>query len=47
VAPLRAYGVDARHCDAIVRKASQASSMKANPIVLSDDQLRAILLAAV
>jgi alcohol dehydrogenase class IV len=47
VAPLRAYGVDANHADAIVRKASQASSMKANPIVLSDDQLRAILLAAV
>ena len=47
VAPLRAYGVDASHADAIVRKASQASSMKANPIVLSDEQLRAILLAAV
>ncbi|MEZ4382572.1 MAG: iron-containing alcohol dehydrogenase [Nannocystaceae bacterium] len=46
VATLRAYGVDARDLPAIVAKAARSSSMQGNPIVLTEDELRAILVAA-
>ncbi len=35
IPPLATYGIGARHVEAIVAKASRASSMKANPIVLT------------
>jgi alcohol dehydrogenase class IV len=43
---LRAYGVRDRDVDEICRKAQRASSMKANPIELSDEELRVTLIAA-
>jgi alcohol dehydrogenase class IV len=46
VLPLRAYGVGPGDVDAIVDKAAGASSMKANPVELSVDELREILSAA-
>ena len=42
---LSAYGLEAGHVDVLVGKADAASSMKANPVVLPPDELRAILLA--
>ncbi len=47
VRTLNHYGVTAQDADEIVARATQASSMKANPVVLTDLELRAILLAAV
>lgn len=46
VAPLGAYGITAEHFADIAEKAAQASSMKANPIVLTRDELIGILAAA-
>jgi alcohol dehydrogenase class IV len=43
---LGAYGVDAADADDIVSKAAQASSMRANPVALSAEELRRILIAA-
>ena len=43
---LAAYGVRAQHADAIAAQAARSSSMQGNPVVLSDDDLRAILLNA-
>ena len=43
---LHTYGVSDRHVEEVCRKARDASSMKANPIELSDDELRAMLMAA-
>jgi alcohol dehydrogenase class IV len=43
---LAAYGVRAQHADAIAAQAARSSSMQGNPVVLSDDDLRAILLSA-
>jgi alcohol dehydrogenase class IV len=43
---LRAYGIEERDFVGIAEKAPQASSMKANPVGLSIDQLCAILRAA-
>jgi alcohol dehydrogenase class IV len=40
---LRTYGIGAEHVTDLVEKASRASSMKANPIVLTQSELRAIL----
>jgi alcohol dehydrogenase class IV len=40
------YGFQRDDASAIVAKARVASSMKANPIVLTDDELTEILLAA-
>lgn len=47
IPPLRAYGLGPQHADALVRKASAASSMKGNPIRLTPDELKAVLLAAI
>ena len=43
---LAAFGVRAEHADAIAALAARSSSMQGNPVVLSDDDLRAILLSA-
>ncbi|HEY5910318.1 MAG TPA: iron-containing alcohol dehydrogenase [Verrucomicrobiae bacterium] len=43
---LRAYGVTAAHVNELVDKAAKASSMKANPIVLTREELAGILRAA-
>jgi alcohol dehydrogenase class IV len=43
IPPLRAYGITAAEWPVIVEKARQASSMKGNPIVLTDAELTAIL----
>ena len=45
VPPLAAYGVTPDACDVIVSRTAAASSTKANPIVLSAEELRQILLA--
>jgi alcohol dehydrogenase class IV len=42
--PLGKYGLRAEHSADIVQKASRANSMKANPIVLSESELKEILL---
>ncbi len=41
--PLRTYGIGRTHTDDVVGKATQASSMKANPIVLTREELAAVL----
>ncbi len=46
IAGLRAYGVTEADIEALVEKAAKASSMKANPIVLTQEELREILQAA-
>lgn len=43
IAPLRAYGVEPGHFPSLVEKAAAASSMKGNPILLSQSELRGIL----
>ena len=43
---LRSYGLCEEQVDAIVIKAAQASSMKANPITLTPGELAATLRAA-
>jgi len=43
---LSAYGVTPAHFDELVTRARQVSSMKANPIALTDEELRAVLTAA-
>ena len=44
---LGSYGITASDAPAIVESASKASSMKANPIVLTPEELREILAAAI
>ncbi len=46
IPPLAAWGVTAADFESLVEKASQASSMKANPIVLTRAELREILTRA-
>lgn len=46
IAPLSKYGMDAAHLDDVAQKSAAASSMKGNPIVLSHEELVAILAAA-
>ena len=46
IPPLSAYGAGPEHIDALVDAASRASSMKANPIALTPDELREILAGA-
>jgi alcohol dehydrogenase class IV len=46
IPPLRSYGIAEDHLDEIITRARQASSMKANPVVLEDGQLGTILRAA-
>ena len=43
VPSLRKHGVKREHFPAIIEKAKAASSMKGNPVVLADEQLREIL----
>jgi alcohol dehydrogenase class IV len=43
---LRAYGISESHATELARKAMQSSSMKANPIALSEGELQTALLAA-
>jgi alcohol dehydrogenase class IV len=46
IPPLADYGVGPEHMDALVEAASRASSMKANPIDLTPEELREILTGA-
>jgi alcohol dehydrogenase class IV len=46
VSGLSAYGVREEDVDEVCRRAQRASSMKANPIDLSDEELRATMIAA-
>jgi alcohol dehydrogenase class IV len=43
---LHAYGIGSEHVAELVEKAAQASSMKANPLPLTSDELTEILLRA-
>jgi len=46
IPPLSSYGIKADHIPDIVAKAANASSMKANPVVLTSEELAATLRAA-
>ncbi|MEY4198934.1 MAG: hypothetical protein RLZZ265_674, partial [Verrucomicrobiota bacterium] len=46
IPPLRLWGLGALDVNAVVPKAMQASSMKANPVQLSEAELRDVLAAA-
>lgn len=46
IPPLRAYGIQPDDIPTLAEKAAQASSMKANPIVLTADELREVLSRA-
>ena len=46
IPPLRAHGITVTDFDALIDKASVASSMKANPVVLTKEELREILQRA-
>ncbi|MGQ9889226.1 MAG: iron-containing alcohol dehydrogenase [Aggregatilineales bacterium] len=46
IPPLGHYGITHDHFDTIVEASARASSMKANPIVLTDDELASILESA-
>jgi alcohol dehydrogenase class IV len=43
IPPLRTYGVTESHVALLAEKAAQSSSMKGNPIVLHDEELREIV----
>jgi len=47
IPPLGAYGIGPTHVNELVGKAAQASSMKANPIVLTVEELAEVLRAAI
>jgi alcohol dehydrogenase class IV len=46
IPPLRRYGLSPEHFPGLIRAAQDSSSMKGNPIALTDDELAAILLSA-
>ena len=46
VPPLGAYGVKKEHFESIIPKAARSSSMKGNPIVLTEAELAEILEAS-
>ena len=46
IPPLRAYGIHEQDVPVVVEKASQASSMKGNPIALTPEELREVLAQA-
>lgn len=46
IPPLRSYGVQDADVPALVENAARASSMKANPVTLTEDELREILARA-
>jgi alcohol dehydrogenase class IV len=43
---LRQYGIEARHFGELVEKAARSGSMKGNPIVLTREELGAVLAAS-
>ncbi len=43
IPPLRTYGVTAGDAEAVIEKAANASSMKANPLVLTNEELHRLL----
>ncbi len=45
--PLRTYGVGQDHIAELVARASAASSLKGNPIVLTRDELESLILSAI
>ncbi len=47
IPPLAAYGIGARDVPALVDKAARASSMKGNPIALTPEELREILVRSI
>lgn len=47
IPPLGTYGIGKENISSLVEKALQASSMKANPIVLSPEELHAVLVRSV
>jgi len=47
IPPLRAYGIRKEHIEVLVQKTAAASSTKANPIVLTTEELTGILQAAI
>lgn len=47
IPPLRAYGITAGHIPELCEKAARASSMKANPIVLTTEELHELLRRAI
>lgn len=46
IPPLRVYGVEPESTSEIVRNAARASSMKANPLVLTSDEMKEVLCRA-
>lgn len=46
IPPLRAYGIGRQHIEALCEKAAHSSSMKANPIALTREELAQTLAAA-
>jgi alcohol dehydrogenase class IV len=46
IPPLRAYGIDSADIPDLVAKAARASSMKANPVALTAEELTAVLREA-
>jgi alcohol dehydrogenase class IV len=46
IPPLSRYGFDLQDAPTLIPKAQAASSMKANPIALTDEELRVILAQA-
>jgi alcohol dehydrogenase class IV len=46
VAPLRTYGITENNIPGLAEKASRASSMKANPLTLTGDELLGVIHAA-
>jgi alcohol dehydrogenase class IV len=47
IPPLRQYGLQEVHFEAVIEKSARASSMKGNPILLTSGELRSILEQAV
>ena len=47
IPPLRKWGVGERDIPALVERAARASSMKGNPIALTEDELAAVLARAI
>jgi alcohol dehydrogenase class IV len=46
IPPLRAYGISAPDAEELIARAAKASSMKANPIALTPEELRDIIMQA-
>ena len=47
VPPLRDHGLEPNHFDDLIAKAKQSSSMRGNPVQLTDDEMKEILLRAI